>query len=113
MYRPSAQRTRERILEAFLRLAVERGIDPTTTRAVALEAGVSELTIFRHFGDKATLARAAISQAVPVERLRSYEVAFDVSTPEQVVDGLTACLCYLRDELRQREHMLQLALSES
>lgn len=49
--------TRERILRAFLWLAGERGFEATTTRAVAEAAGVNEVTIFRQFNDKLTLAR--------------------------------------------------------
>ncbi len=114
MYRAmSRSATRERIVAAFLRLAAERGIDSTATRAVALEAGVSELTLFRHFGDKATLMREAIREAGPTERLRSYDVAVDASTPASAAAGLTACLSYLRDELLSRQDLLQFAMAEA
>ena len=63
MMDPAPRTTRARILEAFLHLAAQRGIDATPTRLVAKEAGVSELTLFRHCGDKATLVRAAVRHA--------------------------------------------------
>jgi AcrR family transcriptional regulator len=106
-------RTRARILEAFLRLAVERGIDSTPTRLVAEEAGVSELTLFRHFGDKATLVRSAIRHAAPTEQLRAYDPAIDASTPELAVASLSRCLRYLRDEAVRRQDLLHFALSEA
>jgi AcrR family transcriptional regulator len=106
-------RTRARILEAFLRLAVERGIDSTPTRLVAREAGVSELTIFRHFGDKATLVRAAIRHAAPTEQLRAYDPAIDASTPESAVASLSRCMRYLRDEAVRRQDLIHFALSEA
>jgi AcrR family transcriptional regulator len=96
-----------------MRLAAERGIDSTTTRAIAEEAGVSELTIFRHFGDKATLVREAIHETAPIDRLRQYEPAIDASSPGSVVQGLAACLRFLRDEMLQHEHLLRFAMSEA
>ena len=105
--------TRERILGAFLRLAVERGIDSTPTRLVAEAAGVSELTLFRHFGDKASLVREAIRHSAPTERLRAYDPAIDASTPESATAGLGRCLRHLRDEAVRRQDLLHLALSEA
>src|SRR5438105_7768759 len=106
-------RTRERILDAFLRLAVERGIDSTPTRLVAAEAGVSELTLFRHFGDKSTLARSAIRHAAPTEQLRAYDPEIDASTPQRAVATLSRCLRFLRDEAVQRQDLFYLAMSEA
>jgi AcrR family transcriptional regulator len=56
--------TRERILDGFLTLAGREGLAGVTTRAVAAEAGVNEVTLFRHFGDKATLTRAAMEHLI-------------------------------------------------
>jgi len=39
--------TVDRVLRTFLRLVAERGIEATTTRLLAEEAGVNEVTIFR------------------------------------------------------------------
>ena len=111
--RAGREATRARILEAFLRLATERGIDATTTRAIAEEAGVNELTLFRHFGDKATLAREAVRAAAPTELLRAQRPAIDVSTPEATVAGLAACLRFLRDQMLDRQDLLQFALAEA
>ena len=107
------QRTRAHILEAFLRLAVEKGIDSTPTRLVAEEAGVSELTVFRHFGDKATLVRAAIRHAAPTHELRAYDPEIDASTPERAIVTLSRCLRFLRDQAVSRRDLFHLALSEA
>lgn len=45
-------RTRDRILAAALVLFEERGYDDTTTQQIAAAAGVSEMTLFRHFPSK-------------------------------------------------------------
>lgn len=60
----------ERILEAAARVYSETGFRGTTTRRVAQEAGVNEVTLFRHFGTKEALVKAALrlthQQASPV-----------------------------------------------
>lgn len=60
--------TETRILDAARRLFAERGYVATTTRAIAREAGVNEVTLFRRFSNKAGLlqalgARIAAAQA--------------------------------------------------
>lgn len=49
--KPEVQ-TRTRILQAAQRLFARKGYDGTTTRDLALSAGVAEGTIFRHFDSK-------------------------------------------------------------
>ena len=99
-------------MHAFIRLAAERGLDSTPTRLVASEAGVSELTLFRLFGDKASLLREALRYAAPTEDLNGYETAIDASSPHTARLGLTRCLSYLRDQLRQHQTLLRFAVSE-
>lgn len=82
-----AARTRQRILDAALRLFEERGFDGTTMRAIAKEAGVSVGNAYYHFTSKdalilgwyernalrhAELSRIALKQAPHfAERLRA------------------------------------------
>lgn len=47
--------TSEKIMKVALKLFSEQGYYPTTTKQIAEEAGVNELTIFRHFGSKSNL----------------------------------------------------------
>lgn len=51
-----------RLLDAAARVYAETGFRGTTTRRVAQEAGVNEVTLFRHFGTKEALVRAALAQ---------------------------------------------------
>lgn len=53
--RADAARNRRRILEAAERLFDERGVGDVTMAEVATAAGVGKATVFRRFGDKATL----------------------------------------------------------
>jgi AcrR family transcriptional regulator len=70
---PSGQR--EAILAATLALVPERGIAKLTTREIASEAGVSEASVYYHFGDRAGLLLAAFEQGVqPLNEIRELEL---------------------------------------
>ncbi len=82
------ERTHQKLIRTALRLFGRQGYTATTTRQIAHEAGIAELTLFRHFGTKENLAvqvffsvcthlfdelRAAVEQATtPQERLRAF-----------------------------------------
>ena len=61
--------TRDRILQATITLIKERGFKGATTRAIAQEAGVNEVTIFRHFHNKTGLVQAAFEKVTYVPSL--------------------------------------------
>ncbi|MEX2284654.1 MAG: helix-turn-helix domain-containing protein [Gemmatimonadota bacterium] len=52
-----------KILEATLRVFAETGYRGATTRRIAQEADVNEVTLFRHFGSKDELIHAAVRYA--------------------------------------------------
>ena len=52
--------TRDQLLAAAARLYGEHGYRGTTTRRIAEEAGVNEVTLFRLFGNKTALLEEAI-----------------------------------------------------
>jgi AcrR family transcriptional regulator len=60
---------REKLLTAALKVFEEAGSRGATTRRIASEAGVNEITLFRHFGSKAALMTEALACATsgPVE----------------------------------------------
>jgi len=105
--------TAERILDAFFDLAGKRGIDATSTRALAEAAGVNEVTIYRHFGDKPGLIRAAFHHASPRAALAARRPDIDTTTAESAARGLVSCLTFLRDLLRSRSALLQIGMAES
>ena len=55
-----ADETRQRIISAALQLFGQLGYSQATTRAIADAAGVNEVTLFRHFGNKKTLLFACM-----------------------------------------------------
>ena len=60
--RADAARNRERILAAARRLFAERGPEHVSMDEVAAAAGVGKGTVYRRFGDRATLARTLIGE---------------------------------------------------
>jgi AcrR family transcriptional regulator len=74
---------RESLLKAALKLFAEHGSRGATTRRIAQEAGVNEVTLFRHFPNKQALLHAALhafAEQTPYLRLPD--------TPRDVVTEL-------------------------
>ncbi len=62
--------TRASLLRSSLELLAERGYKGATTREIAARAGVSEVTLFRHYASKEELVREAIGRiSPPVEQI--------------------------------------------
>src|SRR3546814_9276192 len=72
--RPSADPTRDRILDAALDLFSERSFDGATTREIAQRAGVTQPLLNYHYRSKDDLWRAAVdSLFVTLRQTRSEE----------------------------------------
>ena len=65
---PSA--TKDRLLESALKLISHKGYLGTTTREIARTAGVTELTLFRHFGSKERLFEELLGRHTFLPALR-------------------------------------------
>ncbi len=59
---PNQKKARQRILEAAAESFRTLGYARTTTKLIATNAGVAEVTLFRHFGDKQKLFQAVAPQ---------------------------------------------------
>ena len=58
----ATKETAERIIDAALQLISEKGYTAATTKAIAELAGVNEVTVFRHFGNKRGILKAIVDQ---------------------------------------------------
>ena len=63
----SADRTRQRLLDAATETLNRVGIQGATTREIARRAGVNEVTLFRHFKSKEQLLRAVLQRGLAAE----------------------------------------------
>jgi AcrR family transcriptional regulator len=54
--------THQRLLDAAARVFAREGLTGASTRAIAREAGVNEVTLFRHFRSKERLIKAVVGQ---------------------------------------------------
>src|SRR5688500_17713864 len=89
-----AMESRDKILEAAARVYSQHGFRGATTRRIADEAGVNEITVFRHFGSKETLIKEAIQRNAPAFPCSLPDVPVD---PErELTDWATAHLQHLR-----------------
>jgi AcrR family transcriptional regulator len=99
--------SRERILEAAARVYAQHGFRGATTRLIANEAGVNEVTLFRTFGSK-----GALLEAVLVQHGRSCPMA---ALPEEPVDPfaeLTAFIAAHLEKVREMRPLLAHTMSE-
>jgi AcrR family transcriptional regulator len=60
--RADAARNRQKILCSARRLIAERGLDKVSMDDIAADAGVGKGTLFRRFGDRASLAHALLDE---------------------------------------------------
>jgi AcrR family transcriptional regulator len=96
--------TRERILDTAIGLFSTKGYAGATTREIARQAGVAEVTLFRHFASKEKLFEAVISHYSALPGLKSllpkalelpYEEALN-----RMADLLLDTLIQLKDWIR-------------
>lgn len=87
---------RDRILDAAKRVYAQHGFRGATTRLIANEAGVNEVTLFRTFGSKAALFEALMQHHVaqsPIPLLPD-----DPVDPEhEMTDWVTGVLAHMRE----------------
>ena len=79
---PKKSNASERLLDAAARVFARKGLKGATTREIAVEAGLSEMTLFRRFGTKEKLLRAVVERffARRIEPPAAHEPPGDLRT---------------------------------
>lgn len=99
--------TREHLIEAAARVYADLGFRGATTRRIAEEAGVNEVTLFRLFGSKAALIEAAV---------RSHStIAMPDSLPELPKDPVAELTTWAEQDhafLMDCRHMIRTTMAE-
>lgn len=87
---------RDRILDAAKRVYAQHGFRGATTRLIAIEAGVNEVTLFRTFGSKAALFEALMQGHVAQSPIP--ELPDNPADPErEMTDWCSSVLGHLRE----------------
>jgi AcrR family transcriptional regulator len=94
--------SRERILEAAARVYALHGFRGATTRLIANEAGVNEVTLFRTFGSKSALIEAVLAQYGKSRPA--------VSLPDEPVDPLAELTAFVAEHLERVREMRPLLM---
>jgi len=98
---------RDRILQAASRVYAQHGFRGATTRLIAIEAGVNEVTLFRTFGSKAALFEAMMQchcSSLPLPDLPA--------TPVDPEGELTDWCAALLGQMRQSRSLIRKSFGE-
>jgi AcrR family transcriptional regulator len=103
-----ASDSRERILEAAARVYAQYGFRGATTRLIAQEAGVNEVTLFRLFGSKSQLFDELLHK-----QLHASTVPMLPDEPGDVERELTEWCAVLLSQMRGSRSFLRKMLGET
>lgn len=99
---------RQRILTAAARVYSQYGFRGATTRLIATEAGVNEVTLFRTFGSKADLLEAMLQSRMAANSAPT--ISGDLSDPAAEI---TAWCTSLLTHLRGHSHIIRKTIAEA
>lgn len=103
-----SEEIRNRILAAAARVYAQYGFRGATTRLIANDAGVNEVTLFRTFGSKAKLLQAMLLSQVTATM--APVLSDDVSDPQtEITRWCTQVLEYLRSHA----HIIRKTIAEA
>jgi AcrR family transcriptional regulator len=102
--RRDAAATKAALLDAARELFIERGFDRTTVRDIATLAGVNQALLFRYFGSKESLFRAAMTGQSQV---------FLAETPPEQLVGRALSRILAPDALRAKDNPIYALLRSS
>ncbi len=103
------KQTKEKLLQAALEMISERGYLGATTRQIASRAGVTEVTLFRHFPSKEKLFEEVLKKYSFLPALREMLPGAEARAPREVLRELA--LQYLK-VLQLRKKVVRIMLSE-
>ncbi|MEW6214974.1 MAG: TetR/AcrR family transcriptional regulator [Nitrospirota bacterium] len=101
--------TEKRLLEATLRLISEKGYLGATTREIAQVAGVTELTLFRHFGSKERLFEEVLNRYTFLPKLRELLPELDGLSYDRALGVIGIRFI---ETLKERKTLVKIMLSE-
>lgn len=101
--------TKERILDATLKLVSEKGYLGASTRAIAREAGVTEITLFRHFRSKEQLFEEVLNRDAFPQKLKELLPSLEGRSYEE---WLSAVGMKFFETLQKKKPLIRIIQSE-
>lgn len=101
--------TKDKIIEATVELVNEKGYKGATTKEIAERAGVNEVTLFRHFGNKKGIVEAGIKK---YGSLGSFEDVFEKEIVWEIEQDLKMLVREYQTLLDQKRKVILLSLKE-
>ncbi len=104
-----ASETKEKLIQAALKLISQKGYLGTTTREIARTAGVTELTLFRRFGSKQRLFEELLARHMFLPALRELLPSLE---PLSYEEALRTVATRFLVSLKERKPMVKITHSE-
>jgi AcrR family transcriptional regulator len=104
-----SEEIRNRILDAAAHVYAQYGFRGATTRRIAVEADVNEVTLFRTFGSKAELFEAMLQSQVVASGIPLLAFDDDLHARDNLVIWCTRVL----EHLRQHAHLIRKTIGEA
>ena len=105
------ENTEEKIITATFNIVQREGVQKATTKNIAAEAGVNEVTIFRKFENKKNLIEATKDYYMS-KLLSRLEETFDYDEDESIEDYLKHCFHGILDFSQEDISIIRVAMQE-
>ena len=105
------ENTEEKIITATFNIVQREGVQKATTKKIAAEAGVNEVTIFRKFENKKNLIEATKDYYM-TKLLSRLEETFDYDEDESIEDYLKHCFHGILDFSQEDISIIRVAMQE-
>lgn len=108
---PRPEETYQKLLAATLKLISMKGYPGTSTREIASEAGVTEVTLFRHFGSKERLFEEMLKQYSFLPELKELLPELENRSADYK-DGLIRIGTRFFETLKERKSLVRIMTCE-
>ena len=105
------ENTEEKIITATFNIVQKEGVQKATTKKIAAEAGVNEVTIFRKFENKKNLIEATKDYYM-AKLLSKLEETFDFDEDDSIEEYLKDCFHGILDFSQEDISIIRVAMQE-
>ena len=105
------ENTEEKIITATFNIIQKEGVQKATTKKIAAEAGVNEVTIFRKFENKKNLIEATKDYYM-AKLLSKLEETFDFDEDDSIEEYLKNCFHGILDFSQEDISIIRVAMQE-